>query len=147
MAWFLTNEGKRRLLAVEIPAIERYNADRDEQFKIRIVERVDSLVLRYRLMPLEDVYELETVLPEGYPGSAPITKVLTPLRPSPHQFRNQTLCLRGLSRWTEDDWDPARFTAVFEVQSAWRWLACYEVWCTFKYWPIPEESPLNRNPR
>jgi hypothetical protein len=43
--------GKRRLLTVEIPVIERYNQGRDEAYKIQVVRLGSSLVLRYRLKP------------------------------------------------------------------------------------------------
>jgi len=57
----LTSEaGKRRLLAVEIPILERYNKDRADEFKIKVVKQKTNLVLRYRLKPMHNVYELET---------------------------------------------------------------------------------------
>ena len=43
--------GKRRLLTIEIPVIERYNQARDEAYKVQAVRVGTSLVLRYRLKP------------------------------------------------------------------------------------------------
>ena len=57
-----TEQGKRRLLSVEIPVIERYNEGRDEEFKIRLSRADGSLVLRYRLKPGHNIYEAETRL-------------------------------------------------------------------------------------
>src|SRR5262249_22243021 len=48
--------GKRRLLSVEIPVMERYNAGRDPEFKIRLVRQGGNLLLCYRLMPSHNVY-------------------------------------------------------------------------------------------
>ena len=54
--------GKRRLLTVEIPVIERYNEGRDAAYKIQLVRLGSTLVLRYRLKPAPNVYQLETRL-------------------------------------------------------------------------------------
>ena len=54
--------GKRRLLSVEVPVIERYNDGRDPDYQIRVTRQGASLVLRYRLKPCHNVYELETRL-------------------------------------------------------------------------------------
>jgi hypothetical protein len=134
-----TAAGKRRLLLVEIPVLERYNESRDPEFKIRVVKRHNSLVLCYRLMPTHNVYELETLLRPDYPSVPPETRVLTPLWPCPHLLEGQTLCLwrQGSSR-AANRWDPARFTCIFAVQAAWRWLACYEIWRETGEWPLPE---------
>lgn len=131
--------GKKRLLTVEIPAIERYNEGRDPEFRIRLVRQGSNLVLCYRLMPTHNVYELETRLYSSYPIVPPETRVLTPLRHCPHLLEGQTLCLwrQGSSR-QNTRWDPARYTCVFAVQAAWRWLACYEIWYDTGEWPLPE---------
>ena len=71
--------GKRRLLTIEIPILERYNADRADDFKIKVVRQGKRLLLRYRLKPMHNSYELETRLPPGYPTLPPETRVLTPL--------------------------------------------------------------------
>lgn len=136
----LTSEaGKKRLLTVEIPVLERYNADRDERFKVRVVQQSGNLVLCYRLMPAHNVYELETRLFASYPVVPPETRVLTPLRPCPHLLEGQVLCMwRQGSTRAANRWDPARFTAIFAVQAAWRWLASYEVWYASGEWPLPE---------
>jgi len=42
------------------------------------------------------------------------------------------------STWATSRWDPSRFTSVFAVQAAWRWLACYEVWHETGDWPLPD---------
>lgn len=140
MQWFETEKGKRRLLMIEIPAIERYNAHREEKFKIRLIKRDLSLVLRYRLAPLWGEYELETILKRGYPETSPETRVLTPLGRCPHMMLDQRPCLwrSSVIGRHADGWDPSKFTAVFAVQAAWRWLACYEVWLLDGEWPIPE---------
>lgn len=136
----LDNEaGKRRLLTVEIPVIERYNAGRSPEFRIRLVPLGSVLALRYRLKPGHNVYDLETRLLAGYPTVPPETRVLTPLRHCPHLLEGQTLCMwRQGSTRSSNRWDPARFTAVFAVQAAWRWLACYEIWHETGEWPLPE---------
>jgi hypothetical protein len=134
-----TEAGKRRLLTVEIPVLERYNAERADEFKIKVVRKEDHLVLRYRLKPMHNVYDLETVLPDGYPSLPPETRVLTPLSICPHLMEGQYLCMwRQGSTRESSRWDPAKFTCVFAVQAAWRWLACYEVWRDSGDWPLPE---------
>jgi hypothetical protein len=139
MSFLDTEAGKRRLLSVEIPALERYNADRAADFKIKVARQGNSLVLRYRLKPMHNVYELETRLPSAYPTLAPETHVVTSLAFCPHLLDGQQLCMwrQGSTRET-NRWDPAKFTAVFAVQAAWRWLACYEIWHETGDWPLPE---------
>ena len=131
--------GKRRLLTVEIPVIERYNEGRDADFKIQIAKQGGGLALSYRLKPMHNVYLLETRLLSTYPAVPPETRVLTQLKPCPHMLDGQTLCLwrQGSTRLTSR-WDPGRFTCVFAIQAAWRWLACYEVWFANGEWPLPE---------
>jgi len=120
--------GKRRLLSVEIPIIERYNQDRDVDYRIRVARQGSGLVLHYRLKPVHNVYDLETRLLASYPTTPPETRVLTPIKPCPHLLEGQLLCMwRQGSTWATSRWDPARFTCIFSVQAAWRWLACYEV--------------------
>ena len=139
MALFDSEAGKRRLLTVEIPVIERYNEGRDPDFKIRTARQGNGLTLSYRLKPMHNVYELETRLLSAYPAVAPETRVVTPLKPCPHMLEGQMLCLwrQGSSRQTSR-WDPGQFTCVFAIQAAWRWLACYEVWFATGDWPLPE---------
>jgi hypothetical protein len=134
-----TEAGKRRLLSVEIPVIERYNETREPEYKIQLVRHANLLVLRYRLKPMHNVYELETRLVSNYPIVPPETRVLTPLKHCPHLLEGQTLCMwrQGSTRQTSR-WDPAQFTCVFAVQAAWRWLACYEIWHESGEWPLPE---------
>jgi hypothetical protein len=131
--------GKRRLLTVEIPVIERYNADRDPDFKIQVTRAGGAIVLRYRLKPGHNVYVLETRLPASYPTVPPETRVLTPLKHCPHLLEGQTMCLwrQGSTRASSRS-DPSRFTCVFAIQAAWRWLACYEIWHETGEWPLPE---------
>src|SRR5262245_52484681 len=69
-----TESGKRRLLSIEIPVIERYNDGRDPAFQIRLVRVGGSLVLRYALKPVHNVYELETRLMSTYPAVPPETR-------------------------------------------------------------------------
>ncbi|HZZ81160.1 MAG TPA: hypothetical protein VFE62_21840 [Gemmataceae bacterium] len=131
--------GKRRLLAVEIPVLERYNKDRADEYKIKVSRVGDDFLLRYRLKPMHNVYELTTTLPPGYPSWPPETRVVTPLVHCPHLLDEQMLCMwrQGSTRETSR-WDPAKFTCVFAVQAAWRWLACYEVWRATGEWPLPD---------
>jgi hypothetical protein len=134
-----TDQGKRRLLTVEVPVIERYNEERDPEFRIRLVPMGSVLLLRYRLKPAHNGYELETRLLAGYPTVPPETRVLTPLKHCPHLLEGQTLCMwRQGSTRAASRWDPGRFTCVFAVQAAWRWLACYEIWHESGEWPLPE---------
>jgi hypothetical protein len=139
MGLFDSDAGKRRLLSVEIPVLERYNAERADAFKIKVVRQSKRLLLRYRLKPMHNVYLLETQLPSGYPMLPPETRVLTPLRMCPHLLDGQLLCMwrQGSTRETSR-WDPAKFTCIFAVQAAWRWLACYEIWHETGEWPLPE---------
>jgi hypothetical protein len=126
-------------LTVEVPVIERYNESRDSDYKIQLVRLTNSLVLRYRLKPTKNVYQLETRLVSSYPVVPPETRVLTPLQHCPHLLEGQTLCMwrQGSTRHASR-WDPARFTCVFAIQAAWRWLACYEIWHQTGEWPLPE---------
>ena len=55
-----TEPGKRRLLAVEVPAIERYNAGRDPEFRIAVTRAGGGLVLSYCLKPCHNVYHMES---------------------------------------------------------------------------------------
>ena len=88
-----TELGKRRLLAVEVPAIEAYNDGRDGDYRIAVSRLAGSLVLSYRLKPCHNVYQLETRLLSSYPVVPPETRVLTPLKHCPHLLEGQTLCL------------------------------------------------------
>ena len=85
--------GKRRLLSVEIPVIERYNEGREPAYKIQVSRLGGSLVLRYRLKPGHNPYQLETRLLSSYPTVPPESRVLTPLKHCPHLLEGQTLCL------------------------------------------------------
>ena len=63
--------GKRRLLAVEVPAIEAYNDGRDPEYRIVVTRITGSLVLSYCLKPCHNVYRLETRLLSSYPSFRP----------------------------------------------------------------------------
>jgi hypothetical protein len=134
-----TELGKRRLLAVEVPAIEAYNDGRASEYRIAVTRLAGSLVLSYRLKPCHNLYQLETRLLSSYPIVPPETRILTPLKHCPHLLEGQTLCLwRQGSTRAASRWDPAQFTCVFAVLAAWRWLACYELWYESGEWPLPE---------
>ena len=134
-----TEAGKRRLLCVEIPAVERYNEGRDPDFKVQIVRGGSALVLRYRLKPCHNVYRWRRGCTPATRPSRRRRRVLTPLRHCPHLLEGQTLCLwRQGSTRDASRWDPAKFTCVFAIQAAWRWLACYEIWHETGEWPLPE---------
>jgi hypothetical protein len=139
MSLLESEAGKRRLLSIEIPVIERYNDGREPEFQVRLSRAGGALVLRYALKPGHNVYRLETRLVSSYPTVPPETRVLTPLKHCPHLLEGQTLCLwrQGSTRSTSR-WDPSKFTCIFAVQAAWRWLACYEVWHETGEWPLPE---------
>jgi len=139
MALLDTDAGKRRLLSVKIPVLERYNTGRAPDYRVQIARIGGALVLRYRLKPGNNNYQLETRLLSSYPTVPPETRVLTPLQHCPHLLEGQTICLwrQGSTRHTSR-WDPARFTCVFAIQAAWRWLACYEIWRETGEWPLPE---------
>ena len=81
--------GKRRLLSVEIPVIEKYNEDRDPAYKIQVMRLGSTLVLRYRLKPAHNVYQLETRLVSSYPMVPPETRVLTLLKHCPTCWRGR----------------------------------------------------------
>src|SRR5262249_60541411 len=114
-----TEQGKRRLLTVEIPVIERYNEGRDPEFRIRLVPMGSVLLLRYRLKPGHNIYELETRLLAGYPTVPPETRVLTPMKHCPHLLEGQTLCMwrQGSTRAARHR-DPARVTCLLASQAA-----------------------------
>ena len=134
-----TELGKRRLLSVEVPAIEKYNEGREQGFRIAVTRVGGALVLGYLLKPCHNPYRLETRLLSSYPTVPPETRVLTPLKHCPHLLEGQTLCLwRQGSTRAGSRWDPAKFTCIFAVQAAWRWLACYEIWHDTGEWPLPE---------
>lgn len=139
MSLLLSEAGKRRLLSIEIPIIEKYNEGRASEFRIRVERDRSGLLLRYALKPGHNVYDLETRLVSSYPTVPPETRVLTAMKNCPHLLEGQTLCLwrQGSTRGTSL-WDPSRFTCVFAIQAAWRWLACYEVWHETGEWPLPE---------
>jgi hypothetical protein len=139
MSLLETEAGKRRLLSVEIPVIERYNEGRDPQFQVRLSRVGNVLVLRYCLKPGHNVYLMETRLGPNYPLAPPETRVLTPLKRCPHLLEGQLMCLwRQGSTRAASRWDPAQFTCIFAIQAAWRWLACYEIWHDTGEWPLPE---------
>jgi len=130
---------KERLLNVELPAIQAYNNQRDLEYRVTVEPKGGELHLKYRLKPAHNSYELLTILSDSYPVVAPTTRVLTKLQPCPHLLYQQTLCLwKQGSKLADSRWDPARFTTVFAIQAAWRWLACYEIWMVEKAWPMPE---------
>ena len=134
-----TELGKRRLLSVEVPAIEKYNEGRDAGFKIALARVGGTLVLSYQLKPVHNTYRLETRLLSSYPTVPPETRVITPLKHCPHLLEGQTMCLwRQGSTRAASRWDPAKFTCIFAIQAAWRWLACYEIWHDTGDWPLPE---------
>jgi hypothetical protein len=134
-----SEQGKRRLLSVEIPVIERYNEGREPEYRIRVIPMGATVVLRFRLKPMHNPYDLETRLLSGYPTVPPETRVITKLKHCPHLLESQTLCMwRQGSTRAGSRWDPAKFTSVFAIQAAWRWLACYEVWHETGEWPWPE---------
>jgi GT2 family glycosyltransferase len=134
-----SENGKRRLITVEIPIIEQYNRDRDADFRIQVRRHGGGLVLAYKLKPVHNIYQIETRLPSSYPLIPPETRVITQLRHCPHLLEGQLLCLwrQGSMRETSR-WDPSKYTSVFAVQATWRWLACYEVWVSCGEWPLPE---------
>src|SRR5262249_22100185 len=94
--------GKKRLLQTQDPAIERYNDGRDPAYKVHMVRLGTTLVLRYKLKPGHNIYQLETRLVSSYPTVPPETRVLTPLKHCPHLLEGQTLCLwrQGSTRQT-----------------------------------------------
>jgi len=130
---------KERLLRVELPAIQAYNNQRDAEYCVSVEPKGGELLIKYRLKPAHNIYELVTSLPESYPVAPPVTRVTTKLEPCPHLLYQQTLCLwKQGSRLADSRWDPARFTVVFAIQAAWRWLACYENWIVERKWPMPD---------
>lgn len=139
MGLFDSEAGKRRLLSVEIPVIERYNEGRDPAFRIRAEKQGGGMLLRYCLKPCHNTYEMETRLLSSYPTVPPETRIVTPIKPCPHMLEGQVMCLwRQGSLRASHRWDPAKYTCVFAIQAAWRWLACYEVWHETGDWPLPE---------
>src|SRR5205085_707300 len=70
-----TEPGKRRLLSVEVPAIEAYNDGRDPEYRITLTRAGGALVLSYCLKPCHNVYRLETRLLSSYPVVPPETRI------------------------------------------------------------------------
>lgn len=139
MGFLDTEPGKRRLLSVELPAIERYNTGRAPDYRITVARAGGGLALSYNLKPCHNVYRLETRLLSSYPIMAPETRVLTPLKHCPHLLEGQTVCLwRQGSTRASSRWDASQFTCVFAAVAAWRWLLCYELWYETGEWPLPE---------
>ena len=98
-----------------------------------------SLVLRYRLKPGHNVYDLETRLVSSYPTVPPETRVLTPLSHCPHLLEGQTLCLwRQGSTRTEQPLGSGAVHLYFRPPGRLCWLACYEIWHETGEWPLPE---------
>ena len=99
--------GKRRLLSVEIPILEKYNEARDAAVQDPPDAAGGPLVLRYALKPGHNVYQMETRLVSSYPTVPPETRVLTPLKHCPHLLEGQTMCLwRQGSTRAGSRWDP-----------------------------------------
>ena len=131
--------GKRRLLTVEIPVIERYNEGRDPAFRIRVHRVGGALVLA--LLPQTGTQCLPAgnstgkQLSDGAAGDArsdgPETLPALAGRPD-------ALPVAAGQHAPTSRWDPARFTCIFAIQAAWRWLACYEIWHETGEWPLPE---------
>ncbi len=90
MGLFDSEQGKKRLLTVEIPAIEAYNEGRDPEYRIAVRRQDTSLVLSYRLKPCHNIYVCETRLHSGYPIVPPETRILTPLKHCPHLLEGQS---------------------------------------------------------
>lgn len=134
-----SDAGKRRLLSVEIPALELYNKHRAEDYQITVVRTASSLVLHYQLKPCHNIYVLESRLVASYPIIPPETRILTPIKQCPHILEGQTVCTwRQSSTRSKSRWNPAEHTCVFAVQAAWRWLLCYEHWYKTGEWGLPE---------
>src|SRR2546421_10135571 len=130
--------GKRRLLSVEIPVIEKYNEDRDPAYKIQVMRLGSTLVLRYRLKPAHNVYQLETRLLSSYPTVPPETRVVTPMKHCPHLLEGQTLCLwRQGSTRSASRGGPSRFTCIFPVPAGWGWPGGSRVWHDTRQVPLP----------
>ena len=110
-----TEFGKRRLLSVEVPAIEKYNEGRDAGFKIHLNRVGGTLVLSYQLKPCHNAYRLETRLLSSYPTVPPETRILTPLKHCPHLLEGQTMCL-----WRQGS---TRAASRFAVPTKRGWVA------------------------
>jgi len=93
-----TETGKRRLLAVEIPVIEKYNEGRDPDYRIRLARVGGTLVLSYALKPAHNLYQLETRLLSSYPTVPPETRVVTPLRHCPTSSKGRRSACGGRAR-------------------------------------------------
>src|SRR4029079_13929089 len=96
-----TEAGKRRLLSVEVPVIEKFNDGRDPGYHIKLNRVGCTWALCSPLKPGHNVYHLETRLLSSYPTVPPETRVLTPLKHCPHLLEGQTICL-----WRQGDWRP-----------------------------------------
>ena len=122
-----SESGKRRLLTVEIPVLERYNEGRDPHFHIKLSRLGSTLLLRYNLKPGHNVYVLETRLVSSYPMVPPESRVLTPLKHCPHLLEGQTLCLWRQGSTHDEPLGPSRYTFL-QCRPPGGWLACYEIW-------------------
>ena len=109
MSLLESEAGKRRLLSVEIPVIERYNEGRDPAFRIRLRQGRPA---RWCCATVSSRATTSTRWKRAWsPAIRPCRRkraVLTPLKHCPHLLEGQTLCLwrQGSTRATSR-WDPA----------------------------------------
>ena len=111
MSLLESETGKRRLLSVEIPVIERYNEGPRSGLPDSSQQGWRHAGLALCLKPGHNIYQLETRLVSSYPTVPPETRVLTPLKHCPHLLEGQTLvpCGGRAARGPASRWDPAKF--------------------------------------
>ena len=78
-------------------------------------------------------YEIEVVLPHGYPNVCPRVYVNSIESGTPHCFPDGALCIFGVMA----SWNPGKHTVCHAVEYARRWLKHYEAWRKSGKWPIP----------
>ena len=77
------------------------------------------------------IYTLSVSFPESYPNAMPEVHIRKPtLRPSPHRFPNNRICILHPYMW-----NPGRHDLTFVIQRAAKWLAKYEVYQQTGKWP------------
>lgn len=81
-------------------------------------------------------YNINVVLPHGYPNSCPRVYA-DPIDPSaPHRFSDGALCIFGVI----SSWNPSKHTVSTALDSARLWLKRYELWREIGEWPKPAAS-------
>ena len=130
---------KSRLLA-ELAAINLYNQEKEEPFRIRLARNGTIVRGELSLQPKVNRYRVRFTLGDDYPASPPGIEILEPSLPPgvPHLLGGNHPCLFYAGGYSESRWNPSTHTAVFALLCCWRWLLCLDLWVTTGRWAIPD---------